>query len=50
MKNSWYAKKLEEYAKLGGYKKPEKFDDVLKLDSNENFVINKKFPLCIFLF
>ena len=29
--------------KLGGYKKPEKFDDVLKLDSNENFVINKKF-------
>ena len=43
MKNSWYAKKLDEYAKLGGYKKPEKFDDVLKLDSNENFVINKKF-------
>ncbi|KFM20140.1 Histidinol-phosphate aminotransferase protein [Marine Group I thaumarchaeote SCGC AAA799-P11] len=43
MKNSWYEKKLEEYAKLGGYKKPEKFDDVLKLDSNENFVINKKF-------
>ena len=43
MKNSWYAKKLDEFAKLGGYKKPEKFDDVLKLDSNENFVINKKF-------
>ena len=43
MKNRWYEKKLEEYAKLGGYKKPEKFDDVLKLDSNENFVINKKF-------
>lgn len=43
MKDSWYAKKLDEYAKIGGYKKPEKFDDVLKLDSNENFVINKKF-------
>ena len=43
MKNSWYEKKLEDFAKLGGYKKPEKFDDVLKLDSNENFVINKKF-------
>lgn len=43
MKNSWYSKKLEEYAKLGGYQKPEKFDDVLKLDSNENFVISKKF-------
>lgn len=43
MKNSWYSKKLDEFSKLGGYKKPEKFDDVLKLDSNENFVINKKF-------
>lgn len=43
MKNLWYEKKLEEFAKLGGYKKPEKFDDVLKLDSNENFVMNKKF-------
>lgn len=43
MKNSWYSKKLDDCAKLGGYKKPEKFDDVLKLDSNENFVINKKF-------
>ena len=43
MKDSWYEKKLEDFAKLGGYKKPEKFDDVLKLDSNENFVINKKF-------
>jgi len=43
MKNRWYEKKLEEYSKLGGYKKPEKFDDILKLDSNENFVINKKF-------
>ena len=44
MKSSWYAKKLDKYAKLGGYKKPEKFDDdILKLDSNENFVINKKF-------
>lgn len=43
MKNSWYEKKLDDFTKLGGYKKPEKFDDVLKLDSNENFVINKKF-------
>ena len=43
MKDSWYTKKFAEYAKLGGYKKPEKYDDTLKLDSNENFVINKKF-------
>ena len=42
-------KKLEEFAKLGGYKKPEKFDDVLKLDSNENFVINKNFNKMLFL-
>ncbi len=42
-RSTWYAKKLDEYAKLGGYKKPEKFDDVLRLDSNENFVINKRF-------
>jgi len=43
MKNSWYAKKLDGYAKLGGYKKPEKLDGVLRLDSNENFALSKKF-------
>jgi len=47
MRDPWYEKKLGAYAKLGGYKKPEKFDgndnDALKLDSNENFVISKKF-------
>ncbi len=43
MKNPWYEKKLEEYSGLGGYKKPEKLDGVLKLDSNENFVVSKKF-------
>ncbi len=39
----WYEKKLEQISRLGGYKKPEKLDGALKLDSNENFVINKKF-------
>lgn len=38
----WYDKKLEELAKLQGYQKPEYHYGVLKLDSNENFVINKQ--------
>lgn len=43
MKDSWYLKKLDKFARLGGYQKPEKLDDALKLDSNENFVMGKKF-------
>lgn len=35
--------KVEELAKLQGYQKPEYSGGVLKLDSNENFVINKQF-------
>jgi histidinol-phosphate aminotransferase len=35
--------KIDELAKLQGYKKPEYHYGVLKLDSNENFVINKQF-------
>lgn len=38
----WYDKKLAELAKLQGYQKPEYHQGVLKLDSNENFVINKQ--------
>lgn len=38
----WYDKRLAELAKLQGYQKPEYHDGVLKLDSNENFVINKQ--------
>ncbi len=34
--------KVEELAKLQGYQKPEYNEGVLKLDSNENFVINKQ--------
>ena len=45
MKNGtpWYARRLERYAELGAYQKPERFDGALKLDSNENFVISKRF-------
>lgn len=43
MKKDWFTKKISEYANLKGYQKPEKFSGVLKLDSNENFVIGKQF-------
>ena len=40
---NWLDKKVKELAKLEGYQKPEKLSEVLKLDSNENFVIQKQF-------
>ncbi len=43
MKKNWFQKKISEYSKLKGYQKPEKYSEVLKLDSNENFVIGKQF-------
>jgi histidinol-phosphate aminotransferase len=42
MTKNWYYKKLQELSKLQGYQKPEYHQGVLKLDSNENFVINKQ--------
>ena len=43
MKKGWLENKVKEFTSLGGYKKPELFEDVLKLDSNENYVIPKQF-------
>src|SRR5574340_1071292 len=43
MKKDWFEKELEKYFKLTGYKKPEKYSDVIKLDSNENYAVSKKF-------
>ena len=43
MKNEWFQKKIQELSSLQGYQKPEKQSEALKLDSNENFVINKQF-------
>ena len=37
-----FTNKIDELAKLQGYIKPEFHSGVLKLDSNENFVINKQ--------
>ncbi len=43
MKKGWFQEKVKEFSNLRGYQKPEKHSGVLKLDSNENFVINKQF-------
>ena len=43
MTKDFLEKKVTELSKLGGYEKPPKISGSLKLDSNENFVINKLF-------
>ena len=43
MKKKWFQKRIKELSVLSGYQKPEKHSGVLKLDSNENFVISKQF-------
>lgn len=43
MKKDWFAKELEKYSKLAGYKKPEKHMNVIKLDSNENYAVSDDF-------
>ena len=48
MKKNFFLSKVAKLSKLGGYQKPEKHSDVLKLDSNENFVIPKQFQHEIF--
>lgn len=42
MTKKQFIAKVEELAKLQGYQKPEYNEGILKLDSNENFVINKQ--------
>ena len=43
MKKNWLDEKIQKFSFLGGYVKPELHHDVLKLDSNENYVIPKQF-------
>lgn len=43
MKKGWVEKKIKEFSATGGYQKPDLHKDVLKLDSNENYVIPKQF-------
>ncbi len=42
MTKKQFTAKLDDLSKLQGYQKPEYYEDVIKLDSNENFVINKQ--------
>lgn len=39
MKNDWFQKKVEKFSDLKGYKKPDKYSNIIKLDSNENYAI-----------
>ncbi|TLX67923.1 MAG: histidinol-phosphate transaminase [Thaumarchaeota archaeon] len=45
MKRGWFKKKVEELEKLKGYKKPDKYSNILKLDSNENYAVKREFTL-----
>ena len=43
MKKNWFEKKVENFLKVSGYKKPEKYSNVIKLDSNENYAVSPDF-------
>jgi histidinol-phosphate aminotransferase len=43
MNKNWFESRIKNLSSLEGYKKPELVPDVLKLDSNENYVISKQF-------
>ena len=45
MKADWFKKKIDELSKLKGYKKPDKYSNVIKLDSNENYAVKREFTL-----
>ena len=43
MKKNWFEEQVKKFSAIGGYQKPELSSDVVKLDSNENYVISKQF-------
>lgn len=43
MKKDWFEKKIENLSKLSGYKKPDKYSNAIKLDSNENYAVDVSF-------
>jgi len=45
LKADWFKKKIDELSKLKGYKKPDKYSNVIKLDSNENYAVKREFTL-----
>ncbi len=45
MKSNWFQKKIDELSCLAGYKKPSKYSNTIKLDSNENYAIQREFAV-----
>jgi histidinol-phosphate aminotransferase len=45
LKAGWFKKKVDDLSKLKGYKKPDKYSNVIKLDSNENYAVKREFTL-----
>jgi histidinol-phosphate aminotransferase len=43
MRKDWFQNELNKYSRIEGYKKPEKYSNVLKLDSNENYAVSQEF-------
>ena len=43
MKKNWFEEQIKKFSVIGGYQKPEFLASVVKLDSNENYVISKQF-------
>ncbi|OLB90034.1 MAG: histidinol-phosphate transaminase [Thaumarchaeota archaeon 13_1_40CM_38_12] len=43
MRKDWFENKIENFSKISGYKKPEKYSNAIKLDSNENYAISPDF-------
>lgn len=43
MRKNWFEKRIENLSKLSGYKKPIKYSNVIKLDSNENYAVDSSF-------
>ena len=46
-KNNWLDNKINMLSKLGRYTKPEKIEGAIKLDSNENFALDREFVASI---
>ena len=42
-KNSWFSDNIKRIAWLDRYSKPEKVEGAIKLDSNENFALDRDF-------
>ena len=42
MKN-WFSERLDKISKIDSYNRPERIKDTIKLDSNENLALDKKF-------